>query len=198
MNYAVAFVLGVISSVTAYLIVKLMADKLSTRFSFQRVYKDTICLLRKIEAADCVPDQIIGIDRSGSIIGSILAGYLGIRTIISAGTKHTRHADGTRSVSLRQRNLPRQGVLDGKRVLLVSCFVDTGSAAEAVRNYYASMENGPSKICFAALYTTKAPRYKPQYFVYEAGRDIKASMDQIMHSMPWVSEGWKHAHPDDR
>jgi hypoxanthine phosphoribosyltransferase len=198
MVYIISFILGVFSSIVAALLSSFVKDRYSSRFTFRRIFKVIMRLSQKIQADGYIPDYIVGIDRNGSIVASILSGYLGVHTIITAGTETIRRPGGARTVSLSPVYSPPEGALSGKRILIVGCFVDTGSALEIVYEYYASISNGPSEIKTASLFTTTAPRFKPNYFVYETGKNLKVSMNQIMRKMPWMTENWRYVLADER
>jgi hypoxanthine phosphoribosyltransferase len=179
-----AFAIGVLSSIAAALTLKYIADKYATHISFRRTFKSIMTLNRKIQADGYLPDYIISVDRNGSIVGGILSGYLSLHPIIAAGTETVRQPDGSRRVKLSEPYSSCGGVLSGKRVLIVACFVDTGSSLETIYEYYASLPDGPAEIRTASLYTTTSPRFKPKYFIYEVGRDVKVSLSQIIPKMP--------------
>ena len=198
MNHILSFALGVLSSIIAALVINFVTEKYSYHFSFRRVLKSIMKLYWKIQHDGFKPDYIVGLDRNGSIIASILSGYLGFRTIITAGTETARNPDGSRTTSLLHANLLIPDALSGKKILIVACYVDTGSTLEKVHEYYDSLPNRPSEIRTAALFTTLSPRFKPKYFVYELGKNLKAPVDKIMRGMPWMAEGWKYALADER
>jgi hypoxanthine phosphoribosyltransferase len=192
MNHILGFIIGVISSICAAWLLRYATERYSSHISFRRIFKSIIVLYRKIQADGYMPDYIIGVDRNGSIVGSILSGYFGFSTIIAAATKTVRHPEGYRESEMCPTHLPAEDALAQKKILIVSCFVDTGSALERVYKYYNAMPNRPSEIRTAALYTNPSPRLKPTYFVFEMGKDIKMSLSQIMSKMPWMSDGWKY------
>jgi hypoxanthine phosphoribosyltransferase len=195
--YVISFVLGIASSVAAAVLLAFIANRSVLRFSFRRVLRDILKLRRLLEADNYRPDLLVGIDRNGSIVGSILAGHLGPTSILSAHTQTTRKPDGYREVVLSEPHNPPDGSLAGKTILLVGCFVDTGKTAEAVYEYYKSRSDGPD-VRVAALYTSPAPILKPRYHVYVIGRDINVPMTRVMHKMPWMSEEWKFSFAGER
>jgi len=155
-------------------------------------------LYRQIDDDKYQPDYVIGIDRNGSIIASILSGYLGTRAIITAHTETIRYPDGSRSVNLRNEHLPPESNFSGKKILITACFVDTGSALEVVYKYFADLSNGPEEIRTAAIFATSSPRMKPKYLVHEIGKGIKTSIGRVMHAMPWMKQGWKYVLANER
>lgn len=192
MSDVTRFFIGVCSSIVATIVIWFVAGKYSRHFSFRRVFKDIMTLRKMIQADNFLPDYVVGVDRNGCIVASILSGYLGVTTIIAAGTENVRHNDGSRDVLLSKVHLPQSGVLSGKKLLIVCCFVDTGSALRVIHDYYSSLPDRPSEIKTAALYTTVSPRFKPRYYVCEIGKDIKLSIEQMIQRMPWINSDWKY------
>lgn len=197
MEMLISFLLGVASSIVAAAIWAFFGKKGLLHFSFSRVLKDILKLRKILEADNYKPDLIVGIDRSGSIVASILAGHLGLASILSAHTKTTRKQDGSREISLSEPHSPRDGSLLGKSILLIACFVDTGKTAEALYQYYSSRSDKPD-VRFAALYTSPAPILKPRYAVYIFGGSIGVPITRIMRRMPWMSKEWKFSLANER
>lgn len=195
--YVMSFVLGIASSAAAAALVAFIANRSVLRFSFRRVLKDILQLRKQLQTDDYRPDLLVGIDRNGSIVASILAGHLGLRSILSAHTQTTRRPDGSREVALSQAHNPPEGSLAGKTILLVGCFIDTGKTAEAVYEYYKSRSDTPD-VRLAVLYTSPAPILKPKYHVYVMGKDIKVPITSVMHKMPWMSKEWRFSFADER
>lgn len=195
--YVISFVLGIASSVAAAVLLAFIANKSVLRFSFRRVLKDILKLRGLLEADDYRPDLLVGIDRNGSIVASILAGYLGLRSILSAHTQTTRKQDGSRQVVLSEAHNPPVGSLAGKTILMVGCFLDTGKTAEAVYEYYLSRSDKP-EVRIAVLYTSPAPILKPRYHVYVIGKDINVPITRVMRKMPWMSKQWRFSFADER
>lgn len=192
------FVLGVVSSIAATYLLAFIANRQALRFSFKRVLRDVLSLAVLLKTDDYIPDLLVGIDRNGSIIASILAGHLGLRSILAADTQTTRQADGSRDVKLSDVHKPPAGLLTGKKILLVACFVDTGRTAEAVYQYYKSRSDAPTDVRLAALYVTPAPVLKPKYHVHMIGKDIHAPISRVMRKMPWMTKEWRYSFPGER
>lgn len=190
------FIVGIASSVAAAALIAWIANRFVLRFSFRRVLRDILKLRALLAASDYNPDLLVGIDRSGSIVASILAGHLGLRSILSAHTQ-TTYMDGTRQVILSEAHNPPIGSLQGKSILVVGCFIDTGRTAEVVYEYYRSRLDRP-EVRLAVLYTSPAPILKPKYYVSIVGKDIKAPITTVMRKMPWMSKEWRYSFPDER
>jgi hypoxanthine phosphoribosyltransferase len=198
MEHIIGFVLGIVSSIVATVVISVVSEKYSYRFGFKRLFKIIIELYWMIQQDGYNPDYIVGIDRNGCIIASILSGYLGYGTILVAGTITVRNLDGSRTITLSPVHIPPIDALSGKKILLVSCFVDTGSALETVYKYFDSLSIRPGDIRAATLFTTPAPRFKPRYFIYETGKNIKVPIYKIMRALPWMTKGWKFVLSDEK
>jgi len=198
MNEIWSFIIGIISSIAATLILRMLLDKLNLRFSFRRILNDIRSLYSQIIRDDFKPDYIVTIDRNATIIGGILAGYFGLETVISVATSNLRLPNGSRSTEVLKAHLPDPEVLKDKSLLLVICFNDSGKSLEAVHNYLLSPPFEIREIRTAALYTSVSPQIKPKYFAHEVGKDLKTSINRIINKMPWMTREWKHVFANER
>lgn len=198
MDSLISFFIGILSSLAATFFIKYVLERYSSRLNFKSVLKDILILHKMIDKDAFSPDYIVAIDRNGCIVGAILAGYMGTRTVISIATENVRKPDGKRESKLSEAHLPRQGVFFEKKILIIIAFNETGTSLEMVYNYYATLSEKPAEIRTAALYTTVSPKIKPKYFVKEVGQDIKVTINQIMYKMPWMKKEWKHSFGDER
>jgi hypoxanthine phosphoribosyltransferase len=198
MNNVTSFVVGILSSIAAALILRLVIAKISLRFSFRRVLNDIRSLHSQIDRDRFVPDYIITIDRNGTIVGAILAGYFGVETVISIATVNHRLPDGSRTITVSEAHLPKPEYLYNKALLLVICFNDSGTSLEAVYRCLGTHPFQVKEMRSAALYTSVSPRFKPKYFVREAGRDLKTSVNRIVNKMPWMTREWRHVFARER
>jgi len=193
-----AFIVGILSSIAAALILRVAIDKISLRFTFRRVLGDIRRLYAQIEDDGYVPDHIIAIDRNGTIVGAILAGFFGVETVISLATVNHRLADGSRTTVMLEAHLPKAEFLHHKTLLLVICFNDTGTSLEAVYRCLGAPPFEVKEMRSAALYTSVSPRLKPKYFAREVGRDLKTSVNRIVNKMPWMIREWRHVFGRER
>jgi hypoxanthine phosphoribosyltransferase len=197
MNYFLTFIIGIMSGAVVAVGLPYVKEKFYASLSFPRVFKKVMSLYSSIRSDGYDPDYIIGIDRSGCMIASMLSGYFGELTIMAAATETVRMPDGARKARLCESHLLNKDVLSGKKILIVSCFVDTGSSMEVVHEYYCSSQPPPSEIRTAALFITARPRFRPKYFVHQVGRDMNVPINKLMHKMPWMSKDRKHVLSDE-
>lgn len=193
-----SFLIGILSSLAAALILRYALDKLNLLFPFRRVLRDIKLLYREIASSGFKPDYIVTVDRNGTIIGAILAGFFGFETVISIATINERLQDGSRSTIISQAHLPRPEILQGKKLLIVICFNDTGTSLETVYRCFSSAPYKVEELRLAALYTSVSPKLKPKYFALEVGRDLKTSVNSIIYKMPWMSREWRHVLASER
>lgn len=190
MANAISFLIGVLSSIAAYLIVDRVGHRFASRFPFRRVVGSVRILLQKLQGDGFVPDYVIGINRNGAIVASILAGYLGVRPILAVGFETERREDGGREAVLSKIHLASMTSLSRRKVLVVACFVDTGLGLAAVVNYLRSIPD-PPEVRTAAVFTNPTPLMKPRYFVFEIGKNLHRSINQLISQMPWMGRGWR-------
>src|SRR4051794_11839424 len=94
-----SFVIGVIASLVASWVV-VSRERAHSRTSFGSILRQIIKLSEQLKIDEFHPDIIMTIDRSGAVVGAILAGYLGQRSIVAVTTVNHRRADGSRSIEL--------------------------------------------------------------------------------------------------
>ena len=198
MNNAIAFGIGVISSIVAALIVRFAFDKLSLRFSFGRIMTDLRRIHSQMIDDGFTPDLVVTVDRSGTIVGGIWAGFIGLQTAFAIPTLTERLSTGERFTIVPPDRLPRPEAINGKKLLIFNCYNDTGSALEAVYQELTKHPFAPADVKLASLYTTMSPRVKPRYFAAEVGRDLNTSMNKLFFKMPWMAKEWRHALASER
>ena len=198
MNTVLSLFVGMLSSILAALLLQALASRLNLLFPFRRILGDVRKLYHLIRYDRFDPEFIITVDRNSTIVGSILAGFFGFQTVIAIATVNTRLPDGTRQISISNAHLPLPELLDGKKILLLICFNDTGTSLETV---YHCLSNSPFKIAeirIAALYTSVSPKIKPRYSVLQIGKDVNTSFNRIIYKMPWMSKEWRHVLGEER
>jgi hypoxanthine phosphoribosyltransferase len=198
MNNLMSFFIGIISSIVAAFLFRWVLELLDLRFPFRRIMFDITTLYHRIDEDKYVPDLIVSIDRNGTIVGAILAGYFGYETVVSIATINGREKDGSRSIVISEAHLPKPDSIIGKRLLIIICFNDSGSSLEAVYQRLSMPLFSPAEIRMAALYTSVSPKLKPKYFAREVGRDLKTSINNIIYRMPWMVPGWRHVLASER
>jgi hypoxanthine phosphoribosyltransferase len=198
LSNVVAFAVGVLASIGAALILRFGVERVSLRFSFRRLLRDIHKLHGRIEGDGFAPDRIVTIDRNGTIVGGMLAGLVGFDTVLAIGTATERLASGERVTIVPSEHLPRPEAVNGKKLLILICFNDTGTSLESVYKALSSPPFAPAEVRLAALYTSVSPKLRPKYFAYEVGRDLKTSINLIVYKMPWMSRDWRHILASER
>ncbi|ABS61952.1 phosphoribosyltransferase-like protein [Parvibaculum lavamentivorans DS-1] len=193
-----AFLVGIASSVVAALLFTAISTKYNARFSFRRIVALVLELAEQLQNDGFTPDFIVAIDRNSTITGGILAGNLGLKTVISVATISCRRNDGSRETIVAQGYTLDADALSGKKVLVYICFNDSGTSLDTVARQVMSTEKSPSDVRTAALFTTSSPRFMPKYFARKVGTDLRIPIHLIMQRMPWVTPTWKHVLGSER
>lgn len=198
MTEVISIIIGVVSSIVAALLLKYAVTIFKSRITFKSIMRNIIKLSDVITKDGYVPDLIVAIDRNSSVVGAILSGYFGLKTIISIATINLREADGSRTISISAEHLPNPEFIGNKKLLILICCNDSGTSLGTVYEYFSSMSVPPGEIRTAALFTTISPNFKPKYHAIEVGEDIKKPMNNIISRMPWMNDGWKHVFGSER
>jgi len=197
-NQTIAFTVGVVASIAASLIYALFIRRAESRFSFKQILEFVLDLVNLIENDEFRPDLIVAVDRNSAIAGGMIAGHLGLRTIVTAATENERLEDGSRTIRVVEGFLPHWDFFSGKKVLLFICFNDSGSSLDAVYHHLANCECPPAEIRTAALFTSASPKMVPRYFVKKVGVNLKTPVNKLMPKMPWITRSWKHVFAKER
>lgn len=198
MEYVASFILGLLSSLAASWIIKRLASHYAHRLSFSAILDNINIIRKQLDEEDFVPDFIIAIDRNASIIGSILAGLISVRSVQNILTETNRNPDGSRSMEIIKEASPRADIYRNKNILIMTCFNESGQTLKLVHDYISSVQYPPQKIRTAALFTSASPLFKPHFYAKEVGSTIKTPMIVLMKSMPWMIRGWRHILPKER
>lgn len=194
----VAFAIGVVSSIIASVVYTWTAARIEAHFSFRRIVELVLDLAGRIQNDGFKPDFIFAIDRNSTITGGILAGHLGLQTILSVATDNFRKSDGSRAIAISDGFAPKGEAFVGKKILIFICFNDSGTSLETVYNYTKAMSEAPADVRTAALFTSSSPRFMPTYFVKKVGLNLRTPINALMPKMPWVSKTWKHVLGNER
>jgi hypoxanthine phosphoribosyltransferase len=189
----VSFAIGFLASLAASWVV-VFRERARFRVRFRAILNLVIALAKSIQEAGYQPDYIVTIDRNGTIVGSILSGYMGLKSVISVTTITQRMPHGARVITLDEVSASCLPNLKGRRLLIVTCCNDSGASLEYVYQQLSSLSEPPSEIRSAALYTTYSPSFRPTYAAVVIGRDTKQTTDQILLSLPWMTSGWQRVH----
>jgi hypoxanthine phosphoribosyltransferase len=198
MNEILSFFIGFMSSFMAGAFTVYLVRFRNKRFSFKRIMKEVSYLHSKIENDGYKPDIIITIDRNGAIIGSILSGFLGLKSIISIATINKRNSEGKRTIKISEDHFINLEIIRDKNVLIFIGFNSSGTALETVYSYIKSSDHKAKKIMTASLYTTVSPKFKPKYFSQQVGEKNKQSIIEVLSKMPWMTEKWIHVMGNER
>lgn len=146
-----------------------------------------------------MPDYIVTIDRNSGVVGSILAGHIGLRSVVSVTTINRRMPDGSREIHFDPVSAASLSLLSGSRALVLICCNDTGTSLGFVVNHLRGLgEAGPLEIKTAALYTSYSPAIMPTYYGVMVGRDISRGMNYVISRLPWMTSRWVHVMGDER
>jgi hypoxanthine phosphoribosyltransferase len=188
----ISFAVGVLSSIAAAWIF-LLREKARLRLRFRAVLSLITGLAGQIERDGFKPDYIVTIDRNSGVVGSILAGYIGLRAVVSIAAVHRRLPGGSRETRLDPLSTQMLPLLAGSKVLVLICCNDSGTSLNhVVRALQELGKDAPADIRTAALYTTISPAILPDYKAVVVGRDTRRSMNQIISRLPWMGHGWRH------
>ena len=77
-----------------------MRNRARLRLRFRAVLSLITDLAGQIERDGFKPDYIVTVDRNSGIVGSIFAGYIGLRAVVSIAAVHRRLPDGSRETRL--------------------------------------------------------------------------------------------------
>jgi hypoxanthine phosphoribosyltransferase len=193
----ISFIVGVLASVVAAGIVSLFISQ-STKFRVPfRSFKNHVSSLASKLNNDLKIDidLVIGINRSGLIVASILAGRLG---------RLNHRTPSSIDVELKRINGLRTSTVSYgptkiacSKVLLVGCTIDTGSGLAAALEYL--KQHFPDvQIVTAALYVNPRSLVLPDF----VGKEVDASkgkrMQRFLTQLPWIDSGWTHDLPSER
>jgi hypoxanthine phosphoribosyltransferase len=187
-----SFALGVLSSLVASWLLFVRARR-QYRPRFRSILNLIVGLARTMKEDDFKPDEIVAIDRNGGVVGSILAGHVGLKAVVSVATINKRLSDGSRTIEISPTSLGSLSCLAEKNVLVIICCNDSGtSLGHVVGHLRALGPLVPTEIRTAAVYSSLSPNFRPTYVGAIVGRDTRKSMNEILSSLPWMTPGWNH------
>jgi hypoxanthine phosphoribosyltransferase len=188
----VSFVVGVLSSLAASWVL-LLRERARLRLRFRAILAHIVTLAKQLEQDDYIPDYIVTVDRNSGVVGSILAGHIGLKSVVSVSTVNHRLPDGSREIRLDPLSAGALRLLKGVRVLVLICCNDTGTSLGYVVRFLRELGNdGPCEIRTAAIYTSVSPAIRPTYRVVLVGHQTRQSMNRIISRLPWMTSGWQH------
>jgi hypoxanthine phosphoribosyltransferase len=183
--------LGIVSSLAAAWIIYLRG-RARLRLRFRNILSFIAKVVKQVELDNFSPQYIVTVDRNSGVVGSILAGHIGLRAVVSVACEHHRLTDGTRDTRLDDVSKRTLSLLRGSRLLVLICCNDSGTSLKTVVDYLQSLGHDPEKIRTAAIYTSVSPSIVPRYSAVTVGLDTHKSMNQIISKLPWMTAGWHH------
>jgi hypoxanthine phosphoribosyltransferase len=137
-SVAISFVVGILSSLAAAWIV-FLRRKARLPLRFRTIVAPIVKVAKQLEADNFSPQYIVTIDRNSGVVGSILAGHIGLRSVVSVACVHHRLADGLRETYLDDVSSRVLPLLRGSRVLVLICCNDSGTSLKCVVDYLHSL-----------------------------------------------------------
>lgn len=162
-------VVGVFTSLYSAIIVIL--DRLGF-YSWLGIQLRSKKLIGKIRSSGFNPDVIVGLGRSGAILGGILAGNMGVIPI----TVIDRTYEWSNGKSRRAIPIPfiKPEMISGKKVLLVDAAPHTGETCKMIKEEL--LTYSPKELRIASLFKYTYTIQVPDYYVSEV---------QKVRKMPW-------------
>lgn len=130
-------------------------------FTWFRMRRQCLVLIEKIRDAPYIPDLVVGLGRSGAILGGIIAGNLGVLPIATVDREYRLSEGGARSVI--PRLMIDREIIKGKRVLLVDALPHTGDTMRVIAEELKKC--GPSEMKTASLYVEKYCIQRPDFYL---------------------------------
>lgn len=149
-------VIGIATSL--YSLTLLIMDRMGYYSWFSIEYRSKK-LIKQIKESGFAPDIIVGLGRSGAILGGILAGNMGVKTITVIDRAYKWQEEKTREVV--PVSLINLEMLRGKKVLLVDAAPHTGETCKVIKEELLKAQPTEVKIAslFKVLYTVQVPDY---------------------------------------
>ena len=162
-------VIGIFTSLYSAII--LILDRLGF-YSWLGIQLRSKKLIRKIRNSGFIPDVIVGLGRSGAVLGGILAGNMGVIPI----TVIDRTYEWSNGKSRKVIPIPfiKPEMIAGKKVLLVDAAPHTGETCKMIKEEL--LDYSPKELRIASLFKYAYAIQVPDYFVSEV---------QKVRKMPW-------------
>ncbi|MGV6805891.1 MAG: phosphoribosyltransferase [Ruegeria sp.] len=192
-----SFFVGTLSSVFATWLL-LVRQRSKFRLHFHSVVSLIGELAGKISKDGYDYDHILALGRNSGVVGSIMAGMVGLNAVASVSMIKRRLPNGDRTIELDEVGESILSALSGKKVLVLLCCNDSGASLQYVVGRLQGLEPAPAEIRTAALYSTPSPVFRPNYSSVIVGNDTKKTMTDILHGLPWASGRWIHPFEKER
>lgn len=163
------------------------------KVSWKKVTKGALILVNKITNT-FKPDYVIGLGRSGCVIGAIIAGNLGGVNFLSQIIKREFVGDG--KMKKRVTTFPDSvnfEKLKGQKVLLVCCSNLTGGdLQEWLKTHEDKIKSNEIELETCSLFQSSTSLVKTDYFAFDA----KDKNFELIHTgLPWMlTPTYKHSH----
>lgn len=193
-----SFGVGVMSSIAAWALSIAILSWLEVRFTFRRAQNIVDDFAANLISDGFNPDYILAIDRNSTILGTLLAGQLGLRTVISVATENRRNIDGSRAITLAEGYLCNLDTLAGKNLLVFIAFNNSRTSLQLVYDHLQAACGAGSDIRTAAFYSSPSPRMIPRYVALKSAKRGERSAIRLMDKMPWATKSWKRALREER
>jgi uncharacterized protein len=165
-------ILACIGSVASiYAVGVMLADRMGWHHTWWGFGRESRRLVNRIRDSGFAPDIVVGIGRSGAVLGGILAGNLGNVPILVTDRKYTWEANKRKIELLTSVSAE---MVKSKKVLLVDAAPHSGETLSFVWQNLERHE--PASIRVAVLVKTKYCTCRPHYYLKEVS-DIR--------KMPW-------------
>jgi len=183
-------VVGTVASILALFNIRIVQRMIGWREVTGLIRK----LVREINQQELKFDVVVGVRRSGTICGAILAGNLGGIPIYTLNTKL-----GWRRVLAENDSQLMEAVVDDtsvfpmikdRNVLVVACFNVTGVCPKTSMDYL--QQFSPRTITLLAVYESPQSQIRSVLI----GKKIsETKVETVLTSMPWMlSDSYKHPH----
>lgn len=168
MLWKILVVIGAIA--TVYMAVVLIIERFGY-FSWWGIRIRSKKLLEKIKNSGFSPELVIGVGRSGAVLGGILAGNLGVIPIAIVDRKYAWIKNTRQIIPLV---FIKEHEVKGKRILLVDAAPHTGETLRVLKNEIRQLQ--PAELRTVSLFKLKYSVETPDYYIKEVKK---------IRKMPW-------------
>jgi hypoxanthine phosphoribosyltransferase len=154
---------------------------LNNRFTWRRVEKGITKLVAKMRKDNYNPDLVVGVGRSGGIIGGLIAGYLGAKPFTALNCKYENINKNGATVRKVTFDRDFQISSEYKKILLVEGATTAGDTPKAVLSYMQDKFDKNNEYRFAVLVREHGGNAPINYTAYEVEKVKK---------LPWHVPGW--------
>lgn len=168
---------------TILLIIVVIYYSVPFGISWQKIRKGIAILMARLNEHGFTPDLILGAGRSGSLVGSLLAGNLGHSKFIAIDVRYDKRLGVVRAIPNGPISLIARDI-NTMKVLVTFADVTTGETLYAVKEYLRQNRIDVSKISYATLFL------KPDSPARRNNPDIYFAFDQSVSGKRWKATPW--------